>query len=338
MKSYWLTLSIGLALAGFDPNTSAHGANDMEAYKKTAGPYQVDIVRYDWLDTKRDRKVPAKIYYPESGDGPFPVIIFSHGLGGSREGYEYLGRHWTSHGYVSVHLQHLGGDNAVWEGAPLTEVMQNMRKSAADIANATNRPLDVKFAIDQVEKMNENDPALKKRLDLARIGVAGHSFGAYTVLAIAGETFVTRGGQEVSGADPRVKAAIPMSAPLASNRLRPDAAFAKIKIPCLHMTGTKDTSPIGMSDPSDRRVPFDHIKGSDQFLITFKDGDHMIFSGRGVLPGGGKDDLIQSYIKMSSIAFWDAYLKGDAKAKTWLTGDGFSAALGSDGAFEKKLR
>ena len=103
------------------------------------------------------------------------------------------------------------------------------------------------------------------------------------------------------------------------------------------MTGTKDTSPIGMSNPSDRRVPFDHIRGSDQFLITFKDGDHMVFSGRGLLPGGEKDTLFQSYIKMSSIAFWDAYLKGDVKAKVWLTGDGFATALGADGIFEKRL-
>src|SRR2546423_15576637 len=75
-------------------------------YKKSSGPYAVEVIRYDWLDGKRERKVPVKIYFPKSGNAAFPVIIFSHGLGGSREGYEYLGRHWASHGYVSVHLQH----------------------------------------------------------------------------------------------------------------------------------------------------------------------------------------------------------------------------------------
>src|SRR5882757_6664989 len=143
-----LRLSLLIALAFLGAHSSSIFAAD--PYKETAGPFAVATVKYDWHDAKRDRDVPVKIYYPKTGDGPFPVIIFSHGLGGSREGYEYLGRHWASHGYVSVHLQHLGSDNAVWEGAPLTEVMQNMRKSAADIANATIRPLDVKFAIDQV--------------------------------------------------------------------------------------------------------------------------------------------------------------------------------------------
>ena len=39
------------------------------------------------------------------------MIVFSHGLGGTRDGYEYLGRHWASYGYVSVHLQHKGSDD-----------------------------------------------------------------------------------------------------------------------------------------------------------------------------------------------------------------------------------
>src|SRR6266446_1669455 len=102
-------LSLPLRQTVADPNPAP------AEYKKSGGPYSVEIARYDWLDPKRDRKVPVKIYFPKAGDGPFPVIIFSHGLGGSREGYEYLGWHWASWGYVSVHLQHLGSDNAVWE-------------------------------------------------------------------------------------------------------------------------------------------------------------------------------------------------------------------------------
>ena len=54
------------------------------------------------------------------------------------------------------------------------------------------------------------------------------------------------------------------------------------------MTGTKDSSPIGETTPEERRVPFDHTNGADQFLITFKDGDHMIFSGRGRMRGRGE--------------------------------------------------
>jgi hypothetical protein len=213
-----------------------------------------------------------------------------------------------------------------------------LSRSAANLANATNRPLDVSFAFDQLEKLNGGESPLKHRLDMNRIGVGGHSFGAYTTLAIAGETFVLPSGRIASLGDPRVKAALPMSAPVPMNKARLEQAFGSIKIPCLHMTGTKDFSPIGETKAEERRLPYDHINGADQFLVTFKDGDHMIFSGRGLLPGGEKDSFFQRYIRMSSTAFWDAYLKEDAKAKAWLTGDGFSSVLGSDGVWELKRK
>src|SRR5690349_16713527 len=78
---------------GAETNSSA------APYKAPSGSNLVETVKYDWKDEKRDRQVPVKIYFPKNGMGPFPIIIFSHGLGGSRDGYEYLGRHWASHGY-----------------------------------------------------------------------------------------------------------------------------------------------------------------------------------------------------------------------------------------------
>jgi dienelactone hydrolase len=306
-------------------------------YQPDTSPYSVEAVRYDWLDAKRDREVPVKIYLPKTGTGPFPVIIFSHGLGGTREGYEYLGQHWASHGYVSVHLQHPGSDDGAWRGAAVADKMGAMRRAAADPRNAINRPLDVSFAIDQLEKLNKEESPLRKRLDLERIGVAGHSFGAYTTLAVAGQRFLPGGGKGTSLADPRVKAAIPMSAPVSANKRRLDDVYAQIKIPCLHMTGTLDSSPIGDTKPEERRLPFDHSEGSDQYLITFKDGDHMIFSGRGRLLANAKDEQFQKLICASSTAFWDAYLRGDSAAKAWLRDD-FKAVLGSDGTFEVKMK
>jgi predicted dienelactone hydrolase len=207
-RLHWLLALVMVGLCG--PSFGA--ATAASEYKRAAGPLSVETARYDWLDSKRDRKVPVKIYYPK-GDGPFPVIIFSHGLGGSREGYEYLGRYWASYGYVSVHLQHLGSDDAVWRDAAPGERMQRMRDATLNLENAINRPKDVSFAIDQLEKMNQENGPFKGRLDLKRIGVAGHSFGAFTTLAIAGQKF---GGAQrnIPFADPRVKAAIAMSAPV----------------------------------------------------------------------------------------------------------------------------
>src|SRR5436305_11540107 len=98
------------------PSLAALAAPAPHPYKQDAGPFAVAVTRYEWVDTARKRPVPVKIYSPEKGPGPFPVIVFSHGLGGSRETYEYLGRHWASHGYVVAHVQHEGSDDQVWKG------------------------------------------------------------------------------------------------------------------------------------------------------------------------------------------------------------------------------
>jgi hypothetical protein len=102
------------------------------------------------------------------------------------------------------------------------------------------------------------------------------------------------------------------------------------------MTGTRDFSPIGDTTPEDRRLPFDYCTGSDQFLVRFKDGDHMIFSGRGPL-AARSDRAFQQLICSSSTAFWDAYLKQDSNARMWLAGEGFKQELGQDGTFEEEL-
>jgi predicted dienelactone hydrolase len=350
VKSLRLTANYGLVIAllvggltfNFPSPLTAKaaaqpGSSLTESYK-SPGKYKVGSVSYDWKDQKRNRQVPVKIYFPIGAHGPFPVVIFSHGLGGDREGYGYLGQHWASHGYVSVHVQHLGSDSALWENKPFDQIMPSFRKAAANLENAKNRPPDISFAIDQLEKLNQQDPRLKHLLNLQKIGVAGHSFGAWTTLAVAGQVFTRPNGEQVSMPDPRVKAIIPMSAPMSPSMKDADAAFAKIKLPCLHMTGTLDSSPIGETTVEERRIPFDHMRGADEFLITFNGGDHMIFSGRGMLPGGDKDETFQSYIAMSSIAFWDAYLLGDAKAKAWLKNGGLKSALGDEGKLEVKPR
>lgn len=316
----------------------ALSADDSLAEKfKSAGPHEVETVLEDWKDATRDRIVPVKIYLPKA-KGPFPVIIFSHGLGGSRTGYEYLGKHWASHGYVSVHLQHIGSDTAVWMNVP--QPMEAMKKAAADPKNSINRPLDVKFAIDQLTRKNSDDSPVKGKLDLNRLGMSGHSFGGYTTLAVAGQTFVGPAGRGITVGDVRVIAAIPMSAPVPKNKDKDnlDKSFATVNIPCLNMTGTLDDSPIGDTKATERRLIFDHTPGPDQYFINFQDGDHMIFSGRAgkQSPAAKKDPQFQDLIKMTTTAFWDSYLRGNAPAKTWLRDGACKTTLGTNAMFEHK--
>ncbi len=308
---------------------------DARSYKAEAGPHTVIKVRYEWFDLARKRQVPVKIYYPEEGEA-LPVVVFSHGLGGTREGYKYIGRHWAGHGYVSVHLQHLGSDDSVWRGAgDKAQLMQAMRKAAANPVNALHRPKDVGFALDEMLRLNAEASPFQGRLDLERIGVAGHSFGAWTTLIVAGELIVGPNGNEIMDlSDKRIKAAIPMSAPAPEHEAQRRAAFRRMRVPCLHMTGTEDTSPINDTTAAERRVPFDHARGADQYLLTFAGGDHMVFSGRLRRKRAG-DDWMQSLILQTSTAFLDAYLREDAEALAWLREE-FPDVLAGRGTFEIK--
>lgn len=272
-----------------------------------------------WHDPARRRDVPVKVYAP-TDDGSRPIVIFSHGLGGSREGYRYLAEHWASQGYVVVMLQHPGSDDAVWRTVPPRDRMVALRKAAVEPGNLINRPLDVRFAIDTLTALNHRDGRLKDRLDLDRIGVAGHSFGAYTTLAVAGQSFPTRLG-EVGLADPRVKAAIAMSAPVPGDPSRYAASYRNITMPVLHMTGTHDDSAIGDTPAAKRRVPFDHHPGGpgrEQYLIILDGGDHMVFSGRRPRGDLASDGAHHALILAATTLFWDATLRGDADARNAL--------------------
>ena len=81
-------------------------------------------------DDSRNRDIPLRIYLPASNSSA-PVVLFSHGLGGSRAGSKFLGQQWSARGYVAVFLQHPGSDETVWKDLPRPERMDAMRQAAS---------------------------------------------------------------------------------------------------------------------------------------------------------------------------------------------------------------
>jgi predicted dienelactone hydrolase len=221
----------------------------------------------------------------------------------------------------------------IWKDQP--RPLRAIGQAAADPSNVVQRPLDVRFALDRLTALND-DPefALHRRLDLQRVGVAGHSFGAYTTMAVAGQTFRRRAGANF--ADPRVKAAIAMSTPVRNAAAESqDNGYADISIPVYHLTGTQDADSFGTSDPKSRRVPYDQTHRAPAYLLVLEGGDHMVFSGQRRRGAGEHDAEFHRIILESTTAFWDATLRDSPEAQRWLDHD-FHERLGRFGTFEKK--
>ena len=296
------------------------------------GPrYAATSVDQTWFDVSRNRSIPARIYYPTDCARLCPVIIFSTGLGRWRDDCAYLGRHWASCGYVSVHVQHKGSDEEVRQGS--LRPRKELQRAFYAPQNIRNRPMDIIFVIHQLDEMQSSGSAIGKRCDLTRIGVAGHDFGAQSVLTLAGEVLPGK----VAYVEPRVKAVVAMSSPVPLGQVPLSMAYGDIARPCLHITGTADNSVVATTQASQRRLPFDYMQGADQYLITFYGADHMTYSGHLRAANSGHDAMFQRLIAECSAVFWDAYLKDDAGAKAWLAGAALRAHLAATARVEKKL-
>jgi hypothetical protein len=106
------------------------------------------------------------------------------------------------------------------------------------------------------------------------------------------------------------------------------ATFAAVRAPGLHLTGTRDDSPLNDTRAAERRVPFDHCRGVDSLLVIFAEGDHQVFDGgRRLFGGGPRDPAIQALIRRATLAFWDAYLRDDPGSARWLWEGGLAEAM-----------
>jgi predicted dienelactone hydrolase len=193
--------------------------------------------------------------------------------------------------------------------------------------------MDIIFVIHQLDQMKSSGSAIGKRCDLTRIGVAGHDFGAQTVLMLAGEVLPGK----VAYVEPRVKAVVAMSSPVPLGQVPLSVVYGDITRPCLHITGTADNSIVATTQASQRRLPFDYMHGADQYLVTFYGADHMTYSGHLRAANSSHDAMFQRLIAECSAVFWDAYLKDDAGAKAWLAGQAIREHLATTARVEKKL-
>jgi len=272
-------------LLGAEPQTAP--------YKVAAGPYVVETVDEVVLhDAQREKDLPVFVSYPR-GDGKFPVIVFSHGAMGSGDMGFPIVQHWTSHGYVvlcpthadSIKLQRGAGRDAA-AGA-----RGSLLSRALGEDNSTSRPQDVTFLLDSLDVLEEKVPALHGKLDRDRVGVGGHSLGAFTAQVVGGAT-LKLGGQDGprSLADPRVKAILQLSGQGKDQQGLHEHSWDNIKLPMMCVTGSLDRGAQGQG-PEWRRDPFRCSPPGDKYFLFIEGAHHGSFTGKmvaGGLPGAGR--------------------------------------------------
>jgi hypothetical protein len=115
------------------------------------------------------------------------------------------------------------------------------------------------------------------------------------------------------------------------------------------MTGTLDDSAMLGGTAEQRTQIFDALTSTERFMCIFTGGDHMTFATDGAgasrlamagLPGmkgdRANDPKFQTFIKTSTTAFFDAYLRHDPTAKQWLE-QAAAKTLGDEGTWKRAV-
>jgi predicted dienelactone hydrolase len=285
------------------------------ARRAWAEPRLPEVVDLDLHDARRDRAVPVRLYMPPgaTAERPAPLVVFSHGIGGSRMGYRYLGGHWASVGYASLHLQHVGSDRSVWTGGNPLALLGRLLDAAQE-AEAIARVHDLRFALDHVLS---GEPG--RRIDGRRVVAAGHSYGANTSLLAAGAR-VERPGRALDLFEPRIGALIAISAPPFYGEASQERILAPVRVPSLHVTATDDVIRIPgyYSGVEDREAVFEAIGSTRKALAVFEGGSHSMFTDRSATGGPQLNAQVKAATRELTTAFLRSVHDGDDRElKAW---------------------
>jgi predicted dienelactone hydrolase len=268
-----------------------------------------------FYDEARQRSIGCKLYRPVELPGRCPVIVFSHGLGGSQWTYQYLGRYWAERGFVSIHPSHPGSDYRV-PGSAATPwgKLDALRTAAADPAQVAARIADLSAIIDHLEWFAGQVPELAGHLDLDRVGVAGHSLGADTALAAAGLAFQLPGMAQPAPPQRKPRAVLAMS-PQGTGPWLAATAWQGVAVPVLLLTGTADANPDQLDG---RELPWtwrleawNGLPAGGKLLAVLEGAHHFTFSNGAGGRGRAVDPVHHRAIQALTEQWWRSQLVGD---------------------------
>jgi predicted dienelactone hydrolase len=214
---------------------------------------------------------------------PWPLLVYSHGLGGSLASGGVWTEAWSALGFLCVHVLHAATSQALFDPASADQTHRRVTAALAHDHTAA-RCAEVTAVLDHLLAPGHE---LAGRIDASLVVVAGHSYGALTAMALAGR----RLPQPPSGplADPRIHAAIVLSPGV--NPVSRGESMAAVRMPVLCVTGSLDEQvEIGVAPRRVRAgVPLAHrlavyrgLPPARRMLLFVEGADHMTFAGEPV--------------------------------------------------------
>ncbi len=299
--------------------------------------FEIDQLRQTQVGFAESYSLDADIYLPQGITEPAPLIVFSHGFTSDRFHFKYLAEHLASQGYIVIVPEHIGSNSQFKEAFLRGEL-------SVDVSPVEfySRPLDITYLLDEIEDRAE----FKGLINWEQVGVLGHSFGGYTVLALAGAPLnrariiqicqqnkatlnvsillQCRASSLPPGqynlADPRIKAVVAVN-PVTSSLLGPES-MSQIDIPTMIMGGDKDfVAPF----IEEQVHPFFWLTAQHKYLGVMVGGSHNSTGsdeGEENLPEflkGTSPDVARGYLKAMSLAFFEVYLRDRGDYQSYLS-------------------
>lgn len=277
------------------------------------------------------------IVFPTTG-GPHPVVIFSHGAGGTPYLYRELTGHWAAAGFVVISPTHADSRRLLRDqGLEGRELLATILRSAIEPANWRRRVGDVTSIIDALPRLGEMDPRLARRADPRRVGVSGHSYGAFTSMLAACAQPRAPSGEIVNLRDPRPAAFLLLSAQGPGQQGLERTSWTTCDRPMMVVTGTEDQGRPLPNRPAqtwrDKLEPFRLSPPGGKVGWVMQGAAHSSFvasdrAAAGPVGPAAERDAVDPALQVrlfralaaQTTAWWQAQLMGDPAARDAVAG------------------
>jgi predicted dienelactone hydrolase len=252
------------------------------------------------------------------------VVVISHGAGGDLDTHYAQAQHLASHGYVVLCLEHIGSNRE--KMTHRLQFMENLEAMIHDSDEVLARPKDVRFALACAEEWNRAPGPLHGKMDLRRVGMMGHSFGAFTTMVVCGMRpaldWLTPRIEPGKGLGPDlhhsgVRCGVALSPQGVGEPFFIRESFASLKVPLLGISGSLDKQQNGLSADNRRDAFALWPSGAHRFL-WLANAKHLDFTdsngaSRKAQPSSSRED-VQPVVRAATLLFFNAHLKADSGA------------------------